>query len=277
MTSELRIYGILILVCLAASCSRVPKHIISEKQMRVVLYDMQLAEAFVETNNESYRTSDERLSVYDAVFAKHNITQAEYDSSLIWYGKNMDIYMSVYNMVLKDVNESIAALGDIKPNPLSGDISAKDSVDVWIYNRSYTFKPERVFNALTFDIAPETPYSSGSSYVLSLSAWGIPAGLKNKPRISISAVHTDTIISVNKEIAEDGLHEIVLRTVATKRVARVYGHIMVNDAEGLYHRIYLDDIRLMKYNYGSKALTAPQSDSIPALTEAEMDLEMDAL
>ena len=26
----------------------------------------------------------------------------------------------------------------------------------------------------------------------------------------------------------------------------------------------MDDIKLMKYNYGSKALTAPQTDSIPS-------------
>lgn len=272
MTNRLHIYGILMLICVAASCSRVPKHIISEKKMRVVLYDMQIAEALVETSNESYATSGKRQAVYDGVFLKHGITQAEYDSSLVWYGENMDLYMRIYKLVLKDVNESIAALGDIKPDPLSGDVSAKDSIDVWLYNRSYMFKPERVFNTLTFDIAPQKPYSSGSSYVFSMSVWGVSPGLKHKPRIHISAVQADTIISVNQEITGDGFYEAVVKTVATKQVNRVYGYITMNNAEPLYRRVYLDDIQLMKYNYGSKALTAPQTDTIPSSSEAELEV-----
>lgn len=258
MTKKLRIYGILMLICVAASCSRVPKHIISEKKMRTVLYDMQIAEAIVETNNESYETSDKRQTVYDAVFAKHNITQAEYDSSLMWYGEHMDVYMRIYRMVLKDVNENIALMGDIKPNPLSGDISAKDSVDVWIYNRHHTFKPEQgTLNVLTFDVSPQKPYSSGSSYVFGFSVWGISPDMKYKPEIRISAVQVDTIITVKNKITGDGYYETILRTVATKQVKRVYGYVMINDTTSSFHRIYLDEIHLMKYNYGSKALTAP--------------------
>jgi len=226
--------------------------------MRTVLYDMQIAEAFVETKNEDFATSDARQTVYDAVFSKHNITQAEYDSSLIWYGKNMDLYMNIYKLVLRDVNKSIELLGDIKPDPLSGDASTKDSIDIWIYSRSYSFKPERVFNTLSFDIAPKMPYSSGSSYVLGMSVWGIPSHLKQKPKIHISAIQSDTIISVNKEITEDGYYEVVVKTEEFRQVIKVYGYITVNNAEASYHRIYLDDINLMKYNYGSKALSAPQ-------------------
>ncbi|MDR1116313.1 MAG: DUF4296 domain-containing protein [Tannerella sp.] len=255
---------------MAASCSKVPDHIISEKKMRAMLYDMQIAEAMVETNYETYKTGDERQTVYDGVFSKHHITQAEYDSSLVWYGENMELYMRIYKLVLKDINDNIASMGDIKPNPLSGDVSAKDSIDVWIYNRNFTFKPERVFNALTFDIAPQKPYSSGSSYVFSLSVWGVSPNLKHRPKIRINAVHADTIISVNKDITGDGYYEAILKTVATKQVKRVYGHIVINDSDALYHRIYIDDIRLMKYNYGSKALTAPQTDSLPLLSAEQM-------
>ena len=264
INNQLRIYSIIMLICVVASCSRVPKHILSEKKMRTILYDMQVAEALVETNSETYGTSDKRQAVYNGVFLKHNITQAEYDSSLIWYGQHMDLYMRIYKLVLKDVNESIAALGDIKPDPLSGDVSAKDSVDIWLYSRSHIFKPERAFNTLIFDIAPQKPYSSGSSYVFGMSVWGVSAHLKHKPRIHLSAVHADTIIFINEEITGDGYNEAVLRTIATKQVKRVYGYIQVNDINASYHRIYLDNIQLMKYNYGSKALTAPLTDSIPS-------------
>jgi len=150
---------------MVASCSRVPKHILSERKMRVVLYDMMIAEAMIEIKNDSFPTSKERQMVFDAVFTKHRITQADYDTSLIWYGKHIDLYMAIYKLVQKDVNEKYAALGEINPNPLSGDISSQDSIDIWIYKRFKILHPKSVFNTLTFDITPQTPYSSGSSYI----------------------------------------------------------------------------------------------------------------
>ena len=258
MTSRLYICFIIMSVCMVASCSRVPKHILSERKMRVVMYDMLVAEAMVEIKNDSFPTSKDRQPVFDGVFNKHQITQAEYDSSLIWYGKHIDLYMAVYKLVLKDVNENYAALGAKKPNALSGDISSQDSIDIWVYKRLQIIRPEMVFNTFTFDIKPQNPYSSGSSYVFALSAWGIPPGLKHKPFIHLSAIQADTIVSIRQEIAGDGYHEALLRTVADKNVLQIYGYIFMNEADASYQRIYLNDIRLMKYNYGSKALEGLQ-------------------
>jgi hypothetical protein len=229
--------------------------------MKKVLYDMQIAEAMVETNYEEFGTGEKRLAVYDGVFAKHNISQALYDSSLIWYGSNMNLYMSIYKLVLKDVNENIALLGDIAPNPLSGEVSAKDSIDIWILKRSFNFNPQRLFNVLSFDLSPKVPYSSGSSYVFGMSVWGVP--YDNKPVIKLYAAHSDTTISTSKTIDEDGYVEATVKTIVDKQVRRVYGYVFFNDRNLYYNSVYLNNIRLMKYNYGSKAATAPQTDSIP--------------
>ena len=231
---------------MAASCSKVPKHILSERKMRVVLYDMQIAEAMVETMPQSFTTFDEKEAVFNAVFAKHQITQAAYDSSLIWYGKHMDLYMGIYRLVLKDVNASIALLDNIQPNAISGEFMDGDSIDIWIFQRNKLFVPQHVFNALSFDIEPQQSYSSGSSYVFQLSVWGIPPVLKYKPKIHISAIQKDTIINVYKEISGDGFYEAVVHTIDSLDVQRIYGSVYLNDIETVYHRIYLNDIRLLK-------------------------------
>jgi hypothetical protein len=168
--------------------------------------------------------------------------------------------MAVYKLVLKDINESYAALGEIKPNPLSDDISSQDSIDIWIYKRLRIMKPELVFNTFTFDIKPKNPYSSGSSYLFALTAWGISPGLKHKPFIHLSAIQADTIVSIRHEIAGDGYHETLLRTVADKKVLQIYGYIFMNEADVSYQRIYLNDIRLMKFNSDSKALASLQEE-----------------
>ena len=58
-----------------------------------VLIDMQMAETIINDDPYTYGSFCQKNALFQSVFKKHNLTQAEYDSSLIWYGKNIDIYM----------------------------------------------------------------------------------------------------------------------------------------------------------------------------------------
>ena len=101
----------LLATTLLAACSKVPDGILSEKKMQGVLTDMLLAEAMVNVDYNTYKSDTMKLALYESVFRKHDITQAVYDSSLVWYGRNLDIYMEVYNRVLADLNKRINNLG----------------------------------------------------------------------------------------------------------------------------------------------------------------------
>ena len=59
--------------------------------MQGVLTDMLLAEAMVNVDYNAYKSDTMKLALYESVFRKHDITQAVYDSSLVWYGRNLDI------------------------------------------------------------------------------------------------------------------------------------------------------------------------------------------
>jgi len=248
MSNSARIYCILVIICMVASCSRVPKTILSERKMRVTIYDMLIAEAMIESNVGAYQTDADKQMVYDAVFAKHRITQAAYDSALIWYGKNMDLYLRIYNLVLKDVNAALSKLDEIKPDLIAEDLSDKDSVNIWKYPRSKVFKPNRLFNSFLFDIKPQKPFSPGSYYRFNVSVWGIPPDLQHKLIVHIHAVQADTIISVRQAITGDGQHEAMLQSAAGKDVLRIYGYLMMNDTVAYHQPVYLNDIRLMKFN-----------------------------
>ena len=76
----------LLATTLLAACSKVPDGILSEKKMQGVLTDMLLAEAMVNVDYNAYKSDTMKLALYESVFRKHDITQAVYDSSLVWYG-----------------------------------------------------------------------------------------------------------------------------------------------------------------------------------------------
>lgn len=250
MRKKLHRYGVILLIgAFVAGCSKVPDGILSEKQMQAVQVDMQLAQAMVNMNAKAFPDDARKEALYQSIFRKHRITQAVYDSSLVWYGRNLDIYMKVYERVLKDLDERQKALGDIQAK--AAPASKQDSVDIWPRRKYLVLEPHALFNGTTFDIRPETNYPSGSSFVLGMDVWGLNKRMLFKPEVRISVEQEDTTLTINDKIERDGYHETVLQSIPTQKVKRVYGYIRLNGLDSLsYHKIYLDSLNLMRYNYG---------------------------
>ncbi len=255
MRRRLRIYGIgisLFAATLLAACSKVPDGILSEKEMQTVLTDMLLAEAMVNVDHNTYKSDTMRLALYESVFRKHDISREVYDSSLVWYGRNLDIYMKVYNRVLADLDKRINNLGDVQAD--AAPVSNRDSVDIWPRRPYLALSPSAVFNGVIFDIRPETNYSSGSSFVLGMRVWGLGDKMACRPEVRLSADQGDTTLTVNGAIAKDGYHETILKTIPTKKVKRVFGYIRMDNRDTSYYKVYIDSLSLMKYNYGKEGL-----------------------
>lgn len=261
MRNKLHKYGVILLVgTLISGCSKVPDGILSEKEMQAVQVDMQLAQAMVSMKGKDFPDDAKKEALYQAVFRKHHITQAVYDSSLVWYGRNLDIYMKVYDRVLADLKEQQKVLGDIQAN--AAPASKQDSVDIWPRRKRLILEPSSVFNGVIFDIKPETEYSSGSSFVLGMDVWGMNKRMHFKPEVRISVDQGDTTLTVNDRITQDGYHQTILKSLPTKKVKRVYGYIRLENADSTsYYKVYLDSLNLVKYNYVK--LSNQKNDSIP--------------
>lgn len=254
-------YSIAFLILfLLTTCSKVPDHIIPEKKMQELVIDMHLAEALMTSDYKKYNNDSIKKSVYQSVFVKHKITQAEYDSSLVWYAQNLDLYLKVYDRAKIDVEERINDLGDVQA--IASPSSNQDSINIWPRRSSLQLTPQSQFNGVVFDISPDVNYSSGSSFVLGMKVWGLMNGSKSYPEIRISADQGDTIITSNQIITKDGYKEIVVKSLPTKQIKRVYGSIRLDNTDSTYYKIYMDSLNLMKYNYGSAAMEVEEEGEL---------------
>ena len=242
----------LFLFLFMAACSRAPKGIIPERKMMQILTDMHIAEAIIETDRYDYSTKEEREALYQSVFDKHRVTEAMYDSSLIWYGKNLHVYMQVYNMALADVNKRIEKINVMETESVN--TSSEDSLNIWSIGRYHEFYPASLSNTLIFNFQPDEEYSSGSVFVLSLHVRGLASGLQQPVEAFLCAEQRDTTLILKSRIHNDGYHEMILRSLPTRRVGRVYGYIRLNERTTPYHKIYLDDLRMKRYRYGSEEI-----------------------
>lgn len=92
---------LLILVGSASSCSR-PKEIIPEKELVKLLADLEIAESYLRRpqSGDVYA----RDSIGLAVLKAHGYTPSQLDSTLGWYGKNVDLYQELYVKVERELD-----------------------------------------------------------------------------------------------------------------------------------------------------------------------------
>ena len=72
-----------------------PKGILSEGKMEKVMVDYHLAQGMAEVSNEGDMEAT-RYKYIQAVFKKHHITEAEFDSSLVYYFMNSEKFFEIY-------------------------------------------------------------------------------------------------------------------------------------------------------------------------------------
>jgi hypothetical protein len=236
------------------ACSKVPDGILPEKKMQDILIDVYLAESLIETSRVAYSDTVRKAAIFQSVFRKYNITEAVYDSSLVWYSKNMDIYMNVLDMALADINIRIRDMGDVQASAAPN--TNQDSINIWPRRDFLVLYPAALFNGVTFDIQPDRVYSSGSSFVLGMRVWGLTDKTRYFPEIRMAISQNDTVLYINKKITKDGYHKVILKGLPTKQIKRVYGYIRMDNTDKNYYKIYVDSLSLMKYNYGSPAMSS---------------------
>lgn len=81
-------------------CSLRPSGVLSSSKMADVLADVHYAEAVVRQSNISYGHEYEQNICFQSVLDRHHITQAQFDSSLVWYTDNPLIFNRVYPRVI---------------------------------------------------------------------------------------------------------------------------------------------------------------------------------
>lgn len=77
-----------------------PKGILHSWEMRRVMVDLHKADAILQLNGMAYGHEDEKAIYYSTVLSKHGITQAQFDSSLVWYTAHPQLFDKIYPKVL---------------------------------------------------------------------------------------------------------------------------------------------------------------------------------
>ena len=93
---------VLIILCvLFAVVGCRPRGVLSNREMRNVLYDLHRVDGALQVAGYNYAHDQEVAGYYKNVLDKYGITQAQFDSSLVWFTDNPQIFNKIYPKVLE--------------------------------------------------------------------------------------------------------------------------------------------------------------------------------
>lgn len=98
-----RTIGILLYALCVVFTSCRPKGVLSAREMQSVLHDMHYTEAVLQVAGYNYGHDEAVAKYYQQVLDKHGITQAQFDSSIVWYTDHPQRFDKIYPRVVKDL------------------------------------------------------------------------------------------------------------------------------------------------------------------------------
>ena len=105
-----------VLTVLLTGCR--PRGILSSRQMRSVLVDLHKTDALLQVHGLHHGHDGDEDRYYAAVLEQHGVTQAQFDSSLVWYTHHPQLFDKIYPKVLNDLHKEYEEFVALHPESL---------------------------------------------------------------------------------------------------------------------------------------------------------------
>ncbi len=216
---------------LASSCSGVPRRVIQPDKMAALMADIHLGEAVAEQNRQSFNNDSTRQLLKQSIYAAHGVTPEEVDSSMMWYGRNIEKYVEVYEKTEKILEKELARANELAATaterpPLVAFEAEGDSVDIWSQFRMRPVSGNLASDRVTFEIRSDRYWELGDVYHLRFKGVNTPG----KFEVSLAAEYPGGNIDYSSSsMAGDGWHDLYLHLNDTLRGSMIYGDIAYAD------------------------------------------------
>lgn len=227
-----------------ASCSKTPGYVISESKMAEILADIHTGEAVVEANGSSFRNDSTKRALLQSICMRHGVTTQELDTSLYWYGNNLQEYMKVYDKTISLLEGRIADAEKAGGKSVEGPVTVSidgDSVNLWRGPMSVRNSAVNPTNFLSFSYQSDKNWERGDRYTVSVR----PINLRSPLFMTIAVSYNDgTVEYVTKRHGSDERQQLTLVLDSTKSATSVYGTVHYMPQKGEVS--YLDSISVVR-------------------------------
>lgn len=214
------------------SCSDRPDSVLSEDETVSLIADLQLADACSGFGGAPTSEGD-RTRMADGVLAAHGVTREQLDSTIAWYGRNIDDFDKLYAKVDRVLEARRKRL-------LPESSEEEQSDNIWPFSSDHLlFSRLSGVDHLTFSVDGKT-FLKGDQF-----EWKFRL---NKPvdiLLTLGASYEDgSSTYVSRQLAGNARPRMTLMTDTSKRVSRLYGILRIRNRESF--PVWVDSVYLGK-------------------------------
>jgi hypothetical protein len=226
--------------------------------MEKIVYDYHLTMGM---SDNSKNTEKEARKKY--IFQKHGITAADFDSSMVWYTRESQELMSIYenlNKRFKREYEHVERLLESREEANTRSFASGDTVDVWMKENILWFTKSPLNNRLTFEIKADSTFHPRDTFDWSMDYYFMAEG---EAIMGLNAIYeNDSVIGMTKSITESGPQSIYLHTDSMFNIKTLNGFIYVPEKQDKKPNILIHNISLTRYHQ-IESPDSLSSDNIP--------------
>ncbi len=159
--------AILPLFILFVACSvELPSYVISEGKMERILYDYHMAQGMAEAQGGDVEKN--RYLYVQKVFEKHGITEAQFDTSMVWYSGHASHLTEMYERIeaRMDRESNEAGLNIPEEDRFARFTAVGDTANIWQGNEIQFLNGNREGNLYTLVIPADTSFRKGDYFML---------------------------------------------------------------------------------------------------------------
>ena len=258
-----------LLFCVSSCKPSLPSGVLSKGKMTDILYDYHLALAMAHMDDNGDK--GQSLAYREAVLRKHDVTSAEFDSSMVYYMRHTELLEDVYKDLTDRYNNEITAMGgSAKEGGEFANLSATgDTANVWNLATSMVFMPVKPFNSTSFDIKVDSTFHKGDRLMLDFDAQFIyQDGMRNGVAMLAVQFGNDSIAQRTIMIQSTQHYSVELSDADSLGIKSVKGYFMLmNDDNGTgvssqttLKLMFLEHIKLIRM-HPQKPVAAPAGSS----------------
>ena len=262
--------AVMALLFSVSSCKpSLPGGVLSKGKMTDILYDYHLALAMAHMDDNGDK--GQSLAYREAVLRKHDVTSAEFDSSMVYYMRHTELLEDVYKDLTDRYSNEITAMGgNVSSGGEFANLSATgDTANVWNLATSMVFMPVKPFNSTSFDIQVDSTFHKGDRLMLDFDAQFIyQDGMRNGVAMLAVQFGNDSIAQRTIMIQSTQHYSVELSDADSLGIKSVKGYFMLMNGDNgtgvssqtTLKLMFLEHIKLIRM-HPQKPVAAPAGSS----------------
>ena len=245
---------VILLVLMTVGCKpKVPSELVQPDDLEDILYEYHLAQSMAR-NEHTLDASYNQTKYFLAVLEKHHVSEAVFDSSLVYYYTHAerlkDIYANVYERLANDAKKLGASVGDI--NRYSQYSETGDTANIWRDETAMLLIPHPTKNRFDFVIKADSTFKVGDSFMFQFVAEHIwQSGSKDAIVCIKTMYEKDSVLQSVNHVSMSGISQLRVPSNTTLNIKELRGFIYLPQGEDnneVRRLMFINQIQLIRFH-----------------------------